>query len=207
METLKEKILELKFDGKSHKEIAKILECSLSSVVYHCKEYPELKILPNALYNKIDPKTQELIIIMFSECGMNCKEIGEILKLPKNQIKSFYARKLNGTIKRKSVSNSSSYGCVKRRRKRLKLLGVLYLGGKCSVCGFCDDICVLEFHHTRDKKFTISQKGNSSWDAWKKELDKCILLCSNCHQQQHSSENEAFNKALKCFNTISGILP
>jgi len=63
---------------------------------------------------------------------------------------------------------------------------MMYLGGKCTRCGN-DDISVLEFHHKKDsnKKFDIGGKINKSWYIIKKEIDKCILLCANCHLKEH----------------------
>ncbi|MEI7999365.1 MAG: hypothetical protein WCH62_07675 [Candidatus Omnitrophota bacterium] len=63
------------------------------------------------------------------------------------------------------------------------------MGGKCSACGYhkCDD--ALEFHHLdRSKKdFGISSKGYArSWQKVKEELDKCLLLCANCHREEHT---------------------
>ena len=46
----------------------------------------------------------------------------------------------------------------------------------------------LEFHHTDSdgKDFGISAKGYTrSWEEVRKELDKCILLCANCHREVH----------------------
>ena len=77
---------------------------------------------------------------------------------------------------------------VSLRRKKLKLLAVEYLGGKCSTCGYNKCIEALDFHH-RDssvKEFGIAAKGNTrSWESVKQELNKCILLCANCHREHH----------------------
>jgi hypothetical protein len=75
-----------------------------------------------------------------------------------------------------------------------KLSAVQYLGGSCVCCG-CDDPAVLQFHH-RDpnmKKFMVAQPLLSSRrcpysaDDLIKELDKCDLLCGNCHAKHHCS--------------------
>lgn len=73
---------------------------------------------------------------------------------------------------------------VARRRKRLKELALEYKGGKCQICGYDKCFGSLEFHHLKDKKFGIGMKGYTR--AWKKvkiELDKCILVCANCHRE------------------------
>ena len=77
---------------------------------------------------------------------------------------------------------------LKRRRKRIKVLGVLYKGGKCQKCGYNKNMNALEFHH-RDpskKDFTISQRANHAWKSIKEELDKCDILCVTCHRELHS---------------------
>lgn len=53
---------------------------------------------------------------------------------------------------------------------------------KCVDCGI-DDIRVLELDHQRDKEFNVSQKaGILSWESLKKEIDKCEVVCANCHR-------------------------
>lgn len=45
----------------------------------------------------------------------------------------------------------------------------------------------LEFHHinSKEKDFGISFNLSRTIDDLKKEVDKCILLCSNCHAEVH----------------------
>ncbi len=55
-------------------------------------------------------------------------------------------------------------------------------------CGYKRSIVALEFHHrdSSEKDFGISYKGiNKSFEKLKNELDKCDLLCSNCHKEVH----------------------
>lgn len=75
---------------------------------------------------------------------------------------------------------------VIKRRKKLKKLAVEYKGSKCIKCGYDKCIEALEFHHINpnEKSFGISSKGlTRSWEILKIELDKCILVCSNCHRE------------------------
>ena len=72
-------------------------------------------------------------------------------------------------------------------RRRLKSKAVIYLGGKCWYCGYKKYHGAMEFHHPdSDKDFSISHSGlTRSWDRVKKELDKCELVCKNCHAEIH----------------------
>jgi hypothetical protein len=73
------------------------------------------------------------------------------------------------------------------RRKYLKRIGLKLLGGKCIVCGYEKCEAALEFHHNRgQKEETITNLlKNSSKEKLLKELNKCILLCANCHREVH----------------------
>jgi len=80
------------------------------------------------------------------------------------------------------------------RGKRFKQFCVDYKGGKCQICGYSKSMYSLHFHH-RDpsKKFaTISELKSKKFELAKPELDKCDLLCSNCHGEIH--EQTELNK-------------
>ena len=77
---------------------------------------------------------------------------------------------------------------VRKRRKKIREMAVAYKGGKCERCSYDRVVEVLEFHH-RDpsqKDFGISEKGYTrSWERVRREIDKCALLCANCHRELH----------------------
>lgn len=81
---------------------------------------------------------------------------------------------------------------VRRRRYRLKEKAVEYKGGKCEFCGYNKCIDALEFHHKNpeEKDFGISSGETKSWEKIKNELDKCLMLCANCHREIHSNDNK-----------------
>ena len=63
-----------------------------------------------------------------------------------------------------------------------------YKGGKCAVCGYDKCQRALSFHHVnpKEKDFDLSSRGlTRSWERIKKEIDKCVLLCANCHMELH----------------------
>lgn len=84
---------------------------------------------------------------------------------------------------------------TKIRRFRAKAAAIEYLGGKCKKCGWSGNQAALQFHHkkSKEKEFTIGNVANKSWDSIKKEMQKCMLLCANCHAIEHSTkEGERF---------------
>ena len=80
-----------------------------------------------------------------------------------------------------------SCSVVKAQRKR-KRKAVEYYGGKCIGCGYNKCVAVLHFDH-RDPSTKIAEPNYAimkwSWERAKVELDKCDLLCSNCHGERH----------------------
>ncbi len=78
---------------------------------------------------------------------------------------------------------------VSLRRKKLRELARTYKGNKCVICGYAKCSDALDFHHIDPKKkeFGLSVKGlTRSWEKIKKEIDKCILICANCHREIHA---------------------
>lgn len=78
---------------------------------------------------------------------------------------------------------------VSKIRKRLKVMAIAYKGGKCILCGYCACEQSLVFHHVDKemKNFNLSFRGfTRSWESIKKELDKCEILCANCHGEIHA---------------------
>lgn len=74
-------------------------------------------------------------------------------------------------------------------RRRLKERAVAHAGGKCERCGYDKYVGALEFHH-RDptqKDFSVGTTSKG-WDTIKEEVEKCMLLCANCHREVHAEE-------------------
>ena len=73
---------------------------------------------------------------------------------------------------------------------KLKKQAVEYKGGKCEICGYDKSISALDFHHIdpTEKEFEISRMLKGTFNTIKSELDKCMLLCANCHREIHSTD-------------------
>lgn len=104
--------------------------------------------------------------------------------------------------KKQAKTRKYCYNCVPEEnydgatiRHRIKLWSLEYKGNQCELCGYnrCSD--ALEFHHLDppQKDFNLSDRSIVlDWQSVKKEIDKCILVCANCHREIHAEEkNEA----------------
>lgn len=89
---------------------------------------------------------------------------------------------------------SKNSEAVKRWRQNTKRKLILAMGNKCIICGYnkCDD--VLSFHHVipgeKDVQWSSIRANIKSFKFILKEMKKCVLLCSNCHGELHSSRSE-----------------
>jgi hypothetical protein len=77
---------------------------------------------------------------------------------------------------------------VNKSRQDKKIKAVEYMGGKCIICNYNKCITALHFHHIKphQKEFGFSSNLTKAFEVLKKELDKCIIVCSNCHSEIHA---------------------
>lgn len=122
-----------------------------------------------------DLKTQRVSnkILKQKQCP-KCKQI--------KNLDSFYQSSKSSSYCKKCISNYNT-----SNRQTVKQQSVDYLGGECSKCGYNKCIAALEFHHVNPKEKDIDYayyKWNFN-NKLKAELDKCVLLCANCHREEH----------------------
>ncbi len=97
----------------------------------------------------------------------------------------FYSKSEWG--RRYSVCSECCKSTSKIRRDSCKKWCVEYKGGKCQICGYNKCMRSLDFHHSdsSQKDYEISSNWKKSKEELIKELDKCILVCRNCHGEIH----------------------
>lgn len=87
-----------------------------------------------------------------------------------------------------SYCKSCSKDCTLKRQRDNKNDYINYKGGKCEMCGYSKCPAALQFHHKdpTKKDFGIAQHKNVKINnKIRNELDKCLLLCANCHAEKH----------------------
>jgi len=76
-----------------------------------------------------------------------------------------------------------------RRRKIAVWLENYKSNLHCAKCGETTTVC-LDFHHinssSKDRSLSLSIKWGWGKDRIKKEIEKCVILCSNCHRKLHA---------------------
>lgn len=128
--------------------------------------------------------------------GLSTRSIGERKGCSQSTVKYWLKKhnlKTKATLKEKETKEEKrrkSVIAVSNRRRKVKLLALEYKGNKCSLCGYDKYVGALEFHHTdpNQKDYNLAKKGYTfSWKRIKEELDKCILVCANCHREIHGN--------------------
>jgi hypothetical protein len=83
-----------------------------------------------------------------------------------------------------------SYKAQKSRGLTRKLELLQSAGGSCVLCGYNKNLAALTFHHvdSDEKSFKLDMRSlsNRKMEAIRVELEKCIVVCQNCHAELHN---------------------
>ena len=163
----KEHLKSLIQQGKSTRQIAEITNKSQTTVRYWLKKL-ELKTSPNK-YNK--------------KSEYCCRYCGEE---DKNKMKKHDKERFSHVV----CAACHSLDTIERGRRK-KILLVEYKGGCCEKCGYDKNYAAFDFHHINPKNKDPTFKNLRYWsvEKAKSEVDKCLLLCANCHREEHYQGN------------------
>lgn len=83
----------------------------------------------------------------------------------------------------------------KIRARNRKIINEIKVKSGCSRCGWNEHPSALEYHHLDPsaKKLAVARFVNFSYgiETILQEIDKCTLLCANCHRIVHAKGNVA----------------
>lgn len=96
-----------------------------------------------------------------------------------------------------NTCKSRKYNSSKTQRLKLKTKCVDYMGGSCSKCNYFKCLSALEFHHKdpsiKEDAVSFLIRMNRNFERLKLELDKCLLVCANCHREIHEELDNVGN--------------
>ena len=144
--------------GLSQRKIACVLGVSQATVRYWLKKY------------NLSTKTN---------LGYECKHCGETDE-------DKFVNKGGGRKSRSCCKSCHSKYTIDRFRS-YRAEAIVYKGGKCICCGYDKCTWSLGFHHRDPNQKDPNWRLMRNWkfDRVKSELDKCDLVCSNCHGEIH----------------------
>lgn len=134
-------------------------------------------------------------------CGKELKSVDNYGR-PAAYIAGHNGRKFEGKEatnwarqKRYREKNPDTIRDAKRNYYRArKLKAMALLGSKCKLCGIEYDgknAPIFEFHHTdpAEKDDGVTRMlTNQAWSKTVEEINKCVLICANCHNKTHGGE-------------------
>ena len=170
---MKEEIYNLIQSGDSIRTISKKLNMGYSTVRYWIGKY------------KIQNHNKSKDIEVCSKRCPRCREL--------KNISLFYESIRNGK-KRYGYCKDCSNEYATQRMINVKKNMIEYKGGSCERCGITikeSNYFIFDFHHinTKEKDPNFKRIKFQKWESIKKELNKCMLVCSNCHRTIHYLEN------------------
>lgn len=115
----------------------------------------------------------------------------------KRPVEEFYWNKKarNYSTRCKYHRGLRNKGSTKKHCRKRKIRYVAYKGGACAICGIVDSPEIYDFHHVDPSKKVFNLGSGMAIplrDEWRvfEELDKCIMLCANCHRKLHAGSIE-----------------
>lgn len=161
----------------SQREIAQELNCSQSTVKHWLKQY-NLKTINTRKFEHLDLPNDKKY----------CRTCDSV------KFKTEFYKHQSGTEALQSYCKLCNHKKVIDRGRQIKLRMLEYKRGKCIDCNLLAteaNACVFDFHHL-DPTIKDVNFNSIRWKKWEiitKELDKCVLVCANCHRLRHAALN------------------
>lgn len=124
-----------------------------------------------------------------------CNQIKKLSEFNKNKRKKdglqIQCRKCTREFGRKHYKNNKEYYYNRNRRRTKEAREYIYnafKNGKCIDCGEKHLACLQFDHVTGNKHGCVSQMVTWGIDAIKREIEKCVIRCANCHAKKTAKE-------------------
>lgn len=156
--------------GYSQREIAEELACSQSNVKYWLKKHGiKTNTKQYNIKDRVDKKCPK------------CETVKPLTEFYKRSNRNDYG----------GYCKSCSNNYHTQRVKEVKLKMIEYKSNQCNDCGLKHEdshYSVFEFHHLdpKEKDPNFDRIKYQKWVKIKDELDKCVMLCANCHRLKHA---------------------
>lgn len=169
----KELLVSLLEQGLSGNEIGKQLGYSGNGIRWYIKKWALSS-------NHVSIKEKKCIRTSTHKQCPKCLEIKELKEFnirPNGNITSYCSK----------CNNDNRYSILKRHKLQI----ISELGNCCVKCGYNKNTSALEFHHIDPdhKDFHFGNSKTTNINKLRKEIEKCILVCANCHREIHYPQN------------------
>lgn len=187
-EDLVEKIKKFRKLGKTYNEILHIIDISKDKLKQICRD-ENLNVPTNHL--PIQKYNDELKykIIKYYQTTKSLRKTSKEFKIDRTTLRKNFILDENVIHRKKRSIEEKKQGSVKNVifwRQKVKLKLIEYKGGKCEECGYNKCPQSLQFHHINPKEKDFNISGRTySFEKMKSEVDKCKMLCANCHIEAH----------------------
>ena len=90
------------------------------------------------------------------------------------------------------------------KQQRREWFAIVKHNAGCKLCGTRDFRC-LQFHHrdSKTKSFCISSNVCMKYERIREEMDKCDVLCANCHSILTYEEYQRVHNSIESSNSFS----
>jgi hypothetical protein len=94
-----------------------------------------------------------------------------------------HSKNRDSILARRSITVAARHGRI------LAELLLYFEGHPCKDCGE-DNPIVLEFDHQKDKRGNVGDllRKGSSWERILEEIEKCEVVCANCHRKRTAAQ-------------------
>ena len=105
--------------------------------------------------------------------------------IPKDESEFYIKDKKTGRKNKWCKECTLTFQKARWRDRKTKIVELM--GGKCEKCGYDKNYAALDLHHTdpSTKKYLLREMIKKSWKIITQEIQKCELLCKNCHAEHH----------------------